>query len=360
VPPALPLLPRRRFLRLAALATSTALLKNSSPLMAASAVPTTPFPVSDHCNGRTFFNPKRHANRGWTDVLRWKLSSKPAAWPASVPVTPRRPAPLTGSGGLAAHWINHATFLLQTHAGTVLTDPVFSDRVSPVGWAGPRRVHAPGIAFTDLPAIDVVALSHDHYDHCDLASLSRLAASHRPLAVTLLGNGPLLREAGFAPERIIELDWWGRHTTAAGLTVVATPARHWSNRLTGPRNGRLWGGFHFAAAGRTAHFVGDTAYDDAMFRAIRDRCGAPDLAMIPIGAYEPRWFMAEQHCNPEEAVKIHLDLAAKRSVGMHWGTFQLTDEAREAPVTALAAALTAAQLPAGAFRAIQPGESVVA
>ncbi len=358
MPPVSPPLPRRRFLRLAALATGTALLKNSSPLMVAPAAPSTSSPVSDHCNGRTFFNPKHHANRGWTDVLRWKLSSKPAAWPASVPVTPRRPAPLSGRGSLASHWINHATFLLQTSAGTVLTDPVFSDRVSPVGWAGPRRVHAPGIAFADLPRIDVVALSHDHYDHCDLPALTRLAATQKPLAVTLLGNGPLLREAGFTPERIIELDWWGRHTTAAGLTIVATPSRHWSNRLSGTRNARLWGGFHFSAGGRTAHFVGDTAYDAEMFRAVRQNCGAPDLAMIPIGAYEPRWFMAEQHCNPEEAVKIHLDLGAKQSIGMHWGTFQLTDEAREAPVTALAAALTAAGIASDRFQALTPGESV--
>jgi L-ascorbate metabolism protein UlaG (beta-lactamase superfamily) len=353
-------LPRRRFLRLTALATGTAVLKTSSPLMATAAAPSLPFPVSDHCNGRTFFNPRRHLNRGLTDLLRWKLSSRPAAWPASVPVTPRRPAPLPGAGALAAHWINHATFLLQTSAGTVLTDPVFSDRVSPVGWAGPRRVHAPGIAFADLPAVDVVLLSHDHYDHCDLPALARLAATQKPLAITLLGNAPLLREAGFAPERIVELDWWGRHTTAAGLTVVATPSRHWSNRLSGPRNGRLWGGFHLAAGGRTAHFVGDTAYDDEMFRAVRTRCGAPDLAMIPIGAYEPRWFMAAQHCNPAEAVRIQRDLGAKLSLGMHWGTFQLTDEAREAPVTALAAALAAEQLPSSAFRALQPGEGVLA
>lgn len=320
----------------------------------------TPFPISDHCNGHTFFNPKRPEVRGIIDVLRWKLSSTPAAWPESVPITPSRPSPPPSSGGLVAHWINHATFLLQTSAGTVLTDPVYSERASPVTWTGPRRVHAPGIAFADLPAIDVIVLSHDHYDHCDLATLERLNTAHAPLAVTLLGNGPLLRSAGFPPERIIELDWWGQHVTAAGLTIQGTPARHWSNRATGPRNGRLWGGFFLKAGGRTAHFVGDTGYDDEVFLNIRQRCGAPDLAMIPIGAYEPRWFMAEQHCNPEEATKIHLELGAKQSIGMHWGTFQLTDEAREAPLIALAAALTTAKLPLESFRAIDPGESVMA
>ncbi len=353
-------LPRRRFLRLATLATGAAFLKNSGCVMPATNPPSTPFPISDHCNGHTFFNPNRPEVRGLTDVLRWKLSSTPAVWPKSVPITALRPAPSPAGGKLAAHWINHATFLLQTAAGTVLTDPVFSERVSPVSWAGPSRVHAPGIAFGDLPRIDVIVLSHDHYDHCDLATLRRLNTAHAPLAVTLLGNGPLLRSAGFARERIVELDWWGQHLTAAGLAIRATPARHWSNRATGPRNGRLWGGFFLKAGERTAHFVGDTGYDAEMFTTIRRRCGAPDLAMIPIGAYEPRWFMAEQHCNPEEAVKIHVELGAKQSVGMHWGTFQLTDEAREAPRAALTAALNTAKLPPASFRAVNPGESVVA
>jgi len=323
------------------------------------AEPATPFPVSDHCDGFKFFNPRRHASRGWHEVLRWKLSSTPAPWPESVAITPAKPGPHPGAGRLAAHWINHATFLLQTSAGNVLTDPVFSDRVSPVSWVGPKRVHAPGIAFADLPPIDVVLLSHDHFDHCDLASLALLAKAHAPLAVTLLGNGPLLRAAGFAPEKIIELDWWGAHTTAAGLAITATPARHWSNRVKGSRNGRLWGGFRLAVGDRSAHFVGDTGYDDVMFREIRERCGAADLAMVPIGAYEPRWFMADQHCNPAESVQIHRDLGAKTSLGMHWGTFQLTDEAREEPVKALTTALAAAQVPPTAFRALAPGESVV-
>jgi L-ascorbate metabolism protein UlaG (beta-lactamase superfamily) len=354
-----PNLPRRRFLRIAAWAAGAVMWRKSPSLMAAESAASTPFPISDHCDGHRFFNPKRPGVRGFTDLLRWKLSSTPAVWPQSVEVTPRPPAPLPAGEALGAQWINHATFLLQTTAGTVLTDPVYSERVSPVGWAGPRRVHVPGIAFNDLPRIDVVVLSHDHYDHCDLATLERLNTAHAPLAVTLLGNGSLLRSAGFTPDRIVELDWWSQHTTANGLSIQATPARHWSNRATGPRNGRLWGGFFLKAGNRTAHFAGDTGYDDEMFAAIRQRCGAPDLAMIPIGAYEPRWFMAEQHCNPEEAVKIHLELGAKRSIGMHWGTFQLTDEAREAPLTALTAALTAAKLPPASFRAIDPGETIV-
>jgi len=240
----------------------------------------------------------------------------------------------------------------------VLTDPVFSERVSPVSWAGPRRVHVPGIAFEDLPRIDTVVLSHDHYDHCDLDTLRRLNDSHAPLAVTLLGNSPLLRSAGFPSERIVELDWWDHHTTSAGLSIRATPAQHWSNRATGPRNGRLWGGFFLSSGGRSVHFVGDTGYDDTLFRDIRTRCGAPDLALIPIGAYEPRWFMADQHCNPAEAVMIHRDLGARQSIGMHWGTFQLTDEAREDPVNHLADARIAAGVGEDVFKVLAPGASV--
>ncbi len=318
------------------------------------------FPQSDHCDGRRFFNPGTHVNRGLLDVLRWKFTSRAADWPKSVPVPPPPTlAPAPQDGTMQATWINHSTVLLQTRWGNVLTDPVYSERVSPVTFAGPRRVHAPGIAWDDLPPIDVVLLSHDHYDHCDLATLRRLARrSPNTQAVTLLGNGPLLARAGFAAERIIELDWWQAHPFRDGFHVRATPARHWSNRLSGRRNHRLWGGFFLHAAGRTAHFVGDTGYDETMFKAVAEHCGSPDLALIPIGAYAPRWFMSAQHCNPAEAVRIHQALGASRSIGLHWGTFQLTDESRDEPPTALAEAVAAAGLADSAFQVIPPGRTI--
>lgn len=314
-----------------------------------------PFPLSEHCDGRRFFNPRRHEDRTWLDVLRWKRSARPAPWPAQPPAPCTIPAPL-GDSRLAATWIGHATFLLQTRSGTVLTDPVFSDRVGPFNRIGPVRVRPPGIRFDDLPSIDVVLLSHDHYDHCDHASLKKLWRRHAPLAVTPLGNAPLLRAAGFAPDRIVELDWWQSHATSAGLAVTATPARHWSNRLGGPRNGRLWSGFHLRTPENTSvFFAGDTAYDDEMFVNIHHCLGAPDLALIPIGAYLPRWFMKEQHCDPAEAVQIFRDLGARTSIGMHWGTFPLTDDGFDDPPRELASALAAAQLPADAFIAPPPG-----
>lgn len=318
------------------------------------------FPKSDHCDGQQFFNPRHHVNRSWLDVLRWKLTSRAAAWPRDVPIPPAPPLPPAPTDGtLTATWINHATVLLQTRFGAVLTDPVFSERASPFAWAGPRRVHPPGVARGELPPIRLILLSHDHYDHCDLPTLRHFARqANPPLVVTPLGNAPLLHRSGFRSDGVIELDWWDAHEIEPGLHVRATPARHWSNRLSGGRNHRLWSGFFLHAGGRTAYYAGDTAWDDTMFRDVHATCGAPDLAVIPIGAYEPRWFMAAQHCNPADAVRIHQTVGAHRSLAVHWGTFQLTDEARDAPIEALAAARIAAGLTEWDFRALTPGDSL--
>jgi len=317
------------------------------------------FPLSDHCDGRRFFNPRNHINRHWFQVLQWKLNARPAVWPKWIDVNPQTPPPAPKDGTLSATWINHASFLLQTRLGSVLIDPVYSERASPFAWSGPRRVHAPGVTFDNLPTIDAILISHDHYDHCDLQTL-RLLSQRYPHArlITPLGNGALARTAGFKSSLITELDWWDAHELAEGFHIRLTPSRHWSNRVRGLRNRRLWGGFFIHSGGRTAHFVGDTGYEAGLFGEIRQRCGGPDLAMIPIGAYEPRWFMEPQHCNPAEAVQIHRDLGSRQSVAMHWGTFQLTDERRDAPVEALEAALRAAGIPPGAFRALNPGESL--
>lgn len=317
-------------------------------------------PPSDHFNGKTFFC-RGQVNRTWVDVLRWRLTSRSARWPARIAMPPAPPPPLPRPGEIVATWIGHSTWLAQTTCGNFLFDPVFSDRASPVPWAGPRRVHPPGLAWRSLPRIDVVFLSHDHYDHCDAPTLRRLAAEHAPLFVTPLRNGELLAAAG--ARRVVELDWWQRFAPAPDCEVTLTPARHWSNRLGAPRNHRLWGGFHLtlggsAAATRRLWFAGDTGYDAELFAAIRRRCGAPDLALIPIGAYEPRWFMAPMHLNPAEAVAAHCEVGARRSAAMHWGTFQLTDESREAPREALAAARDAAGIRAEDFPAPGPGESL--
>lgn len=317
-----------------------------------------PFPPSDHCDGRRFFNPRQHVNRTWVDVWKWRRTSRAQPWPTRVVIPPQPPPPTPGAGEVVCTFINHATFLLQCPEGNVLIDPVFSACAGPFGRLGPRRVHPPGVACDRLPPIDLVLLSHDHYDHCDLPTLRRLAGRHQPAAITPLGNGCLLRRAGFNRDNITELDWWQSVRSRRGLEVTLLPARHWSNRLSGPRNGRLWGGFHLRIGSHTIVHTGDTGYDPEFFVSIRQKLGSPDLAMVPIGAYEPRWFMAPQHCDPAEAVQIHRDLGARQSIAAHWGTFQLTDEAREDPLEALAAARNAAGLDDSAFRVLLPGQSL--
>ncbi len=347
---------RRRFLR-------SLLWTGGLGLTASAATSTMPsrprFPRSDHSDGFKFFNPGKHINRSWWDVLKWRRTSTPQPWPKRVEIDPPPlpDAPLDGT--ITTTWINHATVLVQTRHANILTDPVFSERPSPVQWAGPQRVHEPGVAMEDLPDIHVILLSHDHYDHCDAPTLKHFARQPEPPAVAVpLGNSDLLLKFGFAPERIIELDWWEAHEFAPGFYVRATPARHWSNRLSGKRNHRLWSGFFVQAAGRTFYYAGDTAWDDQMFAQIHEQCGEPDLAIVPIGAYEPRWFMAAQHCNPAEAVRIHQTVGAMKSLGVHWGTFQLTDEGREDPPNDLAAAVSAADLDPDEFVTLDPGGSV--
>ena len=319
-------------------------------------------PLSDHFNGKTFFNPRAPAGGRLADLLKWKLFGKAASWPRTVTFTPQPPSPTPLQDELVVTWIGHSTSLLQTARGNFLFDPMFSERASPVAWAGPRRVQAPGVAFDALPRIDAVLLSHDHYDHFDMASLRRLVTAHNPLFIAPLRHGDLLAAAG--THRIIGLDWWESHAFAPEVAIMLTPSQHWSKRFGTPRNHRLWGGFFltFGAPNvelRRVWFAGDSGYDGDSFRAIRRRCGAPDVAFIPIGAYEPRWFMKPMHMNPAEAVATHRDVGARRSLAMHWGTFQLTDEAHDAPRQALAAARSAAGVREDEFRVLLPGASFV-
>ncbi|MDR1497421.1 MAG: MBL fold metallo-hydrolase [Puniceicoccales bacterium] len=330
-------------------------------------MPPRPQRISDHCDGKRFFSPGAPPSATWRRALRWWISRPHRAnWPKWVELPRPRPLPpIDNVNPLALTWINHSTFLLRSTAGNFLFDPVYSRRTGPFGLFGPKRVHAPAIPFDSLPQIDFLLLSHDHYDHCDIAALTRLAKRDAPLAITPLANAPLLIRAGF--KRIIELDWWESASlplppAAAALSpasVTVTPAQHWSSRAIGPRCQRLWGGFNLSISGHTLYFAGDTGYHPTLFREIATRLGSPDTAILPIGAYLPRWFMRPQHCDPTEAVQIHRDLRAGLSIAMHWGCFRLTDEERDAPPLALAAALAAANLPPNVFRAINPGETVL-
>jgi L-ascorbate metabolism protein UlaG (beta-lactamase superfamily) len=304
------------------------------------------YTLSDHCDGQHFFNPgaSRQA-RGLGQVLRWRFTSQRVAWQKPPPDPTFAPPPSAVTrGSVAVSFINHASFLLRLPNIVVLTDPIFSQRCSPVSWAGPQRARPPGIAFADLPRTDLVLLSHNHYDHMDLPSLREIQRRDAPRFVTMLGNARILAKHGI---EAAELDWW-QAIRVGDLTITATPARHFSARTPFDRNRALWGGFMIDTEDGRILFAGDSAAGPH-WDAIRMRLGAPALALLPIGAYEPRWFMAAAHMNPEEAVQAHLALGATQSVGMHFGTFKLTDEAIDAPLHALDAARTAQGVPQDVF-----------
>jgi L-ascorbate metabolism protein UlaG (beta-lactamase superfamily) len=311
---------------------------------------------SDHFDGLRFFNPDHaETDRSFRDLLRWKLKGRSAVWPRSVPV--RQTVPDARVAGVRATIVGHASVLVQAGGLNVLTDPVWSERASPLAFAGPRRVWAPGIAFKALPQIDAVLLSHNHYDHMDMPTLRRLNLEHRPLIVTPLGNDAILRRA-IPGVRVVAGDWWDRIDIGKGGDVTIVPAYHWSARTGRDRRMALWSGFMLNTGGGRAHFLGDTGYGNGrIFREVRRRIGRPDLALIPIGAYAPRWFMSAQHTDPNEAVQILEDLEAARAVGIHWGVFQLTDERRDEPPALLREALERRGIAKNLFPAGEPGLS---
>ncbi len=286
------------------------------------------------------------------DWLRWRWQ----AARAGLPPAPLREAPTVvpdlrfilanaraGSAmEPAVTWLGHATALLQVGGLNLLTDPMFSDSTSALPLAGARRAQPPALQPGQLPRVDVVLLSHDHAGHLDLPSLRALAAQPGgpPLAVVPLGLAGVVRSTGVA--QVVELDWWQAHQIGE-VELVLTPAQHWSGRGLLDRNSTLWGGFAVFAPQAQLFFVGATGYASD-FVAIRERFAARqrgsgfDLALLPIGGYEPRWYQRTHRVNPEEAVRLHQDLGAKRSLGVYWGSFELGDEALDEPPLALAAA----------------------
>lgn len=324
------------------------------------------------------------ASQGFGAFLRWRWE----AWRQDLPPPPREATPVqapdlpllngyadayrrVADGG--AHppptvtWIGHASTLVQAGGLVVLTDPIFSERASPVSWAGPRRAQPPGVALGALPPIDVVLVSHNHYDHLDRASLVGLYQRSRQMGhptafLVPLGLKALLEQWGIAG--VQELDWW-QEAQVGNTRFHLTPVQHWSSRGLFDRNRTLWGGWAVFAPDLHWFFAGDTGYspDFAEIRARFSSAQTPasgggfDLALIPIGAFEPRWFMQPQHVNPAEAVRIHQDLGAQRSMGVHWGTFELTDESLDQPPRDLQAARDAAGLAPEAFFVLAVGET---
>jgi L-ascorbate metabolism protein UlaG (beta-lactamase superfamily) len=298
-------------------------------------------PVTDHFDGRRFHNPGPREEHGFWGFLRWQWTKDRAEWPDSVPVPPAEVLPARiGEGRLRYTFIGHSTVLIQTDGINILTDPFFSERCSPVSWAGPKRVRLPALTLEQLPPIDVVLLGHNHYDHMDLPALGALHERDRPRVLTGLGNGTYLRRRGI--DTAEEFDWW-EGTLAGPVTIRFVPTRHFSGRGMGDHHRTLWGGFVIESSWGRTYFAGDTGYGE-FFRLIREREGPLGLAFLPFGAYEPRWFMKPVHMNPAEAVRAHLDLGVRRTVGIHFGTVQLTDEAIDEPIEALQEALAATDL----------------
>lgn len=304
---------------------------------------------SDHFDGRRFFNPNGANGRPVWMVPRLLLTPR-TRWPTDVPVEQIRP-PIVGPDEVVVTFVGHATFLIQVAEANLLIDPVYAERASPVSFAGPRRVRSPLVRYDDLPVISLVLLSHNHYDHCDVGTLRALNRRAPLRLVAPIGHGPLLRSVGI--RNVEEIDWW-ETASAKPFRITLTPAQHFSSRTVSDRNRALWGGFFLEVAGRRLLFAGDTGYGPH-FREIAARLGPIDLALLPIGAYEPRWFMKDIHMNPAEAVQAHLDLAARQSIAMHFGTFQLTPEAIDAPVRELARALRERGVPADR---VQPADVV--
>ncbi|WOS62648.1 MBL fold metallo-hydrolase [Sinorhizobium fredii] len=315
-------------------------------------------PVSDHFDGVRFFNPGGMAPRGLAHLLRWQFGGKRVRWPGRYdsPFLEVRPELSVDGDRLRVTMVGHATLLIQVAGINILTDPVWSHRASPFAFAGPQRRNAPGIHMDDLPPIDVVLVTHNHYDHLDLETLSTLHAEHAPHVVTPLGNDTIIRRA--VPDvEISVVDWGDRIELGDGIIIHAEPCHHWSARGTRDRRMALWAAFVIETpAGRIYH-IGDTGFHGGInYRAARDKHGPFRLANLPFGCYEPRWFMESQHQNPEEAVMGMLACGAEHVAGHHWGTFRLTDEGIEEPLRALEAALDKAGVEPSRFRPLRPGE----
>ncbi|MFD1704763.1 MBL fold metallo-hydrolase [Methylopila henanensis] len=315
-------------------------------------------PKTDHFDGVRFFNPDHLWSKSFADALRGVWFADKATWPESWPSPfAERPPARVDDGALRVTLVGHASHLIQTAGLSILLDPVWSERVSPFSFAGPKRVNPPGVAFDDLPKIDAVLITHNHYDHLDVETLSRLAARDAPRVIVPLGNNAIIKahDPAVATEAY---DWGARVPLSDKVVAHLTPSYHWSARGVTDRRKALWCGYVLDAgpAGKI-YLAGDTALGPGnIFRAIRERHGPIRLAAIPIGAYEPRWFMKDQHVDAAEAVEIMGLVGAENAIGCHWGTFQLTSEAIDAPEIALAEALKQRKIEPARFRALRPGE----
>jgi L-ascorbate metabolism protein UlaG (beta-lactamase superfamily) len=281
-----------------------------------------------HFDGRRFYNPDAPQARGFLDALRWKLTSHPEPSPPFIEdVVPSIPPRTIDASQIRVTMVNHSTVLVQRSGVNLLTDPIWSRRASPLSWIGPKRRRKPGVRMEDLPPIDAVLISHNHFDHLDLPTLRQLATRGHSTFVVAARCARLLRTQGI--ESVNELDW-GESLAIFGVNIHCVPALHFSARGILDRNQTLWCGYVIEYPESLVYFAGDTSFG-SHFAQIREKFGSPQLALLPIGAYEPRWFMSPVHMAPEEAVRAHEILGAKTSIAIHHGTFQLADDGIDTP-----------------------------
>ena len=312
---------------------------------------------SKQFNGRSFVNEEgKISYSAFWDFLRWQSYEFKNKWPQKVPnLHEPQLAKNIKKGEVVVTFINHATFLIQTQELNILTDPVFATRVSPFKWVGPKRVHPPGIPLKKLPRIDMILISHNHYDHLDLSSLKKIAKKYKPHIYVPLGDKGWLRKSGL--KNVQEMDWW-QSLTQKGHTVHFLPAKHNSGRSLVSENSSLWGSFLIELPnGAKLYFAGDTAYSEH-FKKISDTFGPMDLSFLPIGAYLPRDVLKDIHMDPDDAVLAHIDLASRYSVAMHFGTFQLSDESYWDPLIDFNKAIIIHQVPESQFRLPGAGQTL--
>jgi L-ascorbate metabolism protein UlaG (beta-lactamase superfamily) len=310
-------------------------------------------PKTDHFDGERFINQEPREPR--MTFLDWQRNRDPGPWAEWTDASPGAPPPRrVPQGSTRVTFVNHATTLLQLDGVNVLTDPIWSERCSPVSFAGPKRVRPPGLRMEDLPPIDAVILSHNHYDHMDVPTLKQLAARYPNARFFAgLGNKAFLESKGLY--NVTELDWWQEVQLTPEVKLVSTPSQHFSNRGLNDRDGTLWTSYVLQGPSGVTYFAGDTGYGKH-FRQVREKFGPVRLAVLPIGAYKPEAFMEVVHVSPKEAVQASIDLEARVSVPMHYGTFHLGDDGQEEPVTELRKAIDARPDPKPQFWVLGFGE----
>jgi L-ascorbate metabolism protein UlaG (beta-lactamase superfamily) len=311
--------------------------------------------ASDHFDGKCFYNPTLPKGFSAVTGAYKMINAKRGWWPSSAgnEGIPRLHEKL-GPADIAVTFVNHATFLIQMPGVNILTDPVWSERASPFRWIGPRRIRKPGIQFDELPKIDLILISHNHYDHLDIDTLKKLNERFSPEVLAAAGDRKLVESTGL--RNVLELDWWEDVQFSSHLKVTFTPTQHFSARGLFDRQHSLWGSYMIHNLGRRIYFGGDAGYS-SHYSEIKRRLGSPDIALLGIGAYEPRWFMRPMHMNPAESVKAHDDLESKQSIGMHFGTFRMSAEAFDQPREDLKMALLKAGISQGKFVTLHEGET---